>query len=407
MRSPISSAEGPASWIPNSTMAPEYASSDGGLNDDPQTGHHATVSGATGVRRIPAVAEITSHPEVRAAARNWPTFSSALQGDPDVRDYPQLPLEVDPPAHAVYRAILEPILGRRAILAREPEIRAFARGRVGRLARDGHAEAVFELAVPMVASTIATVLGRPEDAAELTSWGISSWEIGADGTRSGARIDRYVARALDDAASANPGTAPDAYARIAQATIDGRQLDRTEQVGLANLVLAGGRDTVILVLSGAMWHLASDPPARAVLRAEPARLALAIEEYLRYFSPNPGMERTVTTAVDGSWGHATPGDSVILGWGPANHDPAVFDDPGEIRLDRRPNPHMAFGSGPHTCIGIHLARLEVRVFLEELLAVVPDWHIGGDVEMETVELAGDLVPARFDRLPVRSATSRT
>jgi cytochrome P450 len=91
---------------------------------------------------------------------------------------------------------------------------------------------------------------------------------------------------------------------------------------------------------------------------------------------------------------------VILCWGPANHDPTAFDAPGQIRLDRRPNPHLAFGSGPHTCIGIHLARLEARVFLEELFAAAPDWRLGGEPIMETLRLAADEVPSRFEVLPV-------
>jgi cytochrome P450 len=158
---------------------------------------------------------------------------------------------------------------------------------------------------------------------------------------------------------------------------------------------------VILVMCGAMWHLATDAAARHNLRSDPARLQLAIEEYLRYLSPNPGMERRATTDTAGEWGTARAGDLVVLGWGPANHDPNAFEAPGEIRLDRRPNPHLAFGSGPHTCIGIHLARLEARVFLEEMLAAVPDWRLGEGVEMEVIRLANDLVPARFDALPLR------
>jgi cytochrome P450 len=346
-----------------------------------------------GVRRLGGAAEITSLAEVRGAAKDWQRFSSRVQGDPDVRDYPQLPLEVDPPEHGRYRALLEPILGRRAILALEVEIRATARRLVGAFAQAGETEAVRGLAVPMVATTIATVLGRPGDAAELTSWGITSWEVRQDGTRSGERLDAYVARTL-----AEPGD--HAFAGLASATVEGRPLTRLEQVGLANLVLAGGRDTVILVLCGAMWHLAGDPRARVRLRAKPERLPLAIEEYLRYLSPNPGMERQVTTDARGEWGSAAAGELVILGWGPANHDPRAFDAPGEIRLDRRPNPHLAFGSGPHTCIGIHLARLEARVFLEELLAAVPDWRLGEGVQLETIRLGDDVVPARFEALPL-------
>ena len=352
-----------------------------------------------GVRNLGGVAEITSLAEVRAAAKDWQRFSSRVQGDPDVRDYPQLPLEVDPPEHGAYRAILEPILGRRAIAAREPEIRDIARQLVSGFATRGEAEAVFNLAVPMVASTIAVTFGRPQDAAELTSWAITSWEHRRDGSRSGARLDAYVDRALDAGAGAT-GPPIDAFARIACATIDGRPLTRLEQVGIANLILAGGRDTVIHVLCGVIWHLSGDAAERRALREEPARLQLAIEEYLRYLSPNTGMERRATTAVSGEWGSARAGDIVILGWGAANHDPAAFDDPGEIRLDRRPNPHLAFGSGPHTCIGIHLARLEIRVFLEELLEAIPDWHLGDGAAFDTVRLVDDEVPRLFHRLPL-------
>lgn len=352
-----------------------------------------------GVRGLRGAGELTRLADVRAAAKDWQRFSSRVQGDPDVRDYPQLPLEVDPPEHERYRALLEPILGRRAIAPREPEVRSIARDLITPFAAHGTVEAVHDLAIPMVATTIATVFGRPQDARELTSWGITSWEHLADGSRSGARLDAYVDRVLD-AGARRDSPDDDAFARIATATIDGRPPTRLEQVGLANLILAGGRDTVIHILLGAMWHLGQDAAAQARLRAEPARLQLAIEEYLRFFSPNAGMERLVTTEVSGEWGRARAGDLVVLGWGPANHDPSAFDAPGEIRLDRRPNPHLAFGSGPHTCIGIHLARLEARVFLEELLAAAPSWRLGDGVEMETVRLGADVVPSTWQALPL-------
>lgn len=154
-----------------------------------------------GVRRLAGVAELTSLVEVRAAAKDWPRFSSRIIGDPDVRDYPQLPLEVDTPEHGIYRTLLDPILGRRAVAALEPRVRSIARGLVAGFAQRGRADAVRDLAVHMVATTIAHAFGREQDAAELTSWGITSWEVRADGTRSAARLDAYVARVLDDGAS--------------------------------------------------------------------------------------------------------------------------------------------------------------------------------------------------------------
>lgn len=354
-------------------------------------------AGPLGVRRLAGAGEITALAEVRAAAKDWSRFSSRVMGDADVRDYAQLPLEVDPPEHGVYRALLDPILGRRAVASLEPVIRSIASELIGNFRRRGRSDAVHDLAIPMVATTIAHALGRPEEAAELISWGITSWEVQADGTRRGTGLHDYIARVLDEAAE---GPGDDVFSGLARATIDGRPLARVEQVGLASLILAGGRDTVIHLLCGAMWHLAGDAAARSRLRSQPERLALAIEEYVRYFSPNPGMERQATIDVSGEWGSAAPGEIVILGWGPANHDPAAFEAPGEIRLDRRPNPHLAFGSGPHTCVGIHLARLEARTFLEVLLASVPDWRLGDGVVFETIRLAGDVVPARFDALPL-------
>jgi len=223
----------------------------------------------------------------------------------------------------------------------------------------------------------------------------------------GARLHAYIDRALDkgNAAASLPGADDtiDAFARLATARVDGRPLSRIEQVGLASLLLAGGRDTVILALCGAMWHLARHPAAQAALRAEPERLQLAVEEYLRYFSPNAGMERRATTDVAGSWGRVSAGELVVLGWGAANHDPHAFEAPGEIRVDRRPNPHLAFGSGPHTCTGIHLARLEVRVFLEALLADVSGWRIRDGASFAAVTLADDVVPSLFQRLPIEVA----
>jgi cytochrome P450 len=370
----------------------------------------AVPPGLIGVRGLRGSVALERLEDVRAAAKDWPTFSSRVQGDPDVRTYAQLPLEVDPPEHGAYRAIIEPILGRRAVAALEPEIRAIARDVVGRFAQRGTAEAVTELATPMVGRTIAAVLRRPQDGAELTSWGLTSWEIRPDGSRSGSRLHAYIDRALDEAASVAAATAtlgdgdpPDAFAYLAAAQIDGRPLSRLEQVGFASLLLAGGRDTVIHTLCGAMWHLAQEPADRAALTTGPAGLQLAIEEYARYLSPNAGMERRATADVAGGWGSARAGDLVVLGWGPANHDPSVFESPGEIRLDRRPNPHVAFGSGPHTCIGIHLARLEVRVFLEQLLALVPDWRLAEGMRMATVRLAGDVVPATWAALPLEAS----
>ena len=350
-----------------------------------------------GVRRLPGVAEITSHADVKAAARDWARFSSAIQGDRDVRSYRQLPLEADPPEHADYRSILTPIFGRQEVAALEPQIRAVAADLVAELARRGTAEAVHELALPMVAASIGLAFGRPQDVDELRGWGIETWQIMPDGTRDGSRLDAYLHRVFDEA-HAMPGE--DAFSRIAAARIDGRPLSRVEMLGLGNLILAGGRDTVIGLISGAIWHLGESRPERARLAGDPRRIPVAIEELLRFLSPLPRMERTTTGEVTGTWGHADAGQIVLLGFARANHDPTVFSDHDAIQLERSPNPHVAFGNGPHTCIGVHLARIEARVFLEELLAAVPDWHLQGGARISFAQVGGARVPVRFDALPI-------
>jgi cytochrome P450 family 109 len=354
-------------------------------------------SGPTGVRRLQGVAEISRHAELKEAARDWSRFSSDLIGDVDVRDYHQLPLEVDPPAHAAYRAIVAPVFSRRALLDLEPRLAAIAGDLVRAFATRGRAEAVHDLAVPMVGGSIAWAFGRGQDADELASWGLTSWEERPDGSRSSARLDAYVARVLDEGL-ARPGD--DAFSRIAAARIDGRRLTRVEMVGLANLILAGGRDTVIDLLAGAMWALAGRADERRRLGTDPAGLPVAIDELVRWLSPLPRMERRATMSVSGAWGSAGPDDIVILGFARANHDPSVFAAPGELRLDRRPNPHVGFGAGPHTCIGLQLARLEARVFMETLLRDVPDWHLGPGARIMYQALGGARIPTRIDARPI-------
>jgi cytochrome P450 len=359
---------------------------------------HTAAPGPTiGVRRLAGVAEITGHAEVKAAAKAWDVFSSDLQGDPDVRTYRQLPLEVDPPVHRAYRDLLAPVFGRIPVSGLEPELRVVARGLIGRLVANGSIEAVHEIALPMVASAIGVAFGRRQDIEAYGSWGLETWQTREDGTRDGSHLDAYLERVFDEV-SANPGE--DVFSLVAHGTIDGTALTRTQMLGVGNLILAGGRDTVIELMSAAIWYLASHADDRARLVADPSRLPAAIEELIRFLSPLPLMERVVTRDVSGTWGSAAAGEIVLLDFASANHDPAVFDAPGAVRLDRSPNPHVGFGNGPHTCIGVHLGRLETRVLLEELLAIVVDWHLLPDPVVETVRIGDADVPTRFVRLPI-------
>jgi cytochrome P450 len=344
---------------------------------------------------------IRDYAEVKAAAKDWTTFSSDLQGDRDVRTYRQLPLEVDPPLHRAYRDLLAPTFGRAPVAALEPEIRDICRPLVTEFARSGRIEAVHGLALPIVTTSLAVAFGRPQDADEYRSWGLATWITLPDGTRTGSHLDAYLERVFAEV-SDRPGE--DVFSAICSGAIDDRPLTTLQMLGVGNLILAGGRDTVISLIAGALWYLALNARDRRYLAADPARIPSAVEELLRYFSPLPSMERVVARDVEGSWGAAKAGDFVRLGFGEANHDRAVFGDPGNVRLDRRPNPHLAFGNGPHTCIGVHLARLETRVLLEEMLVAVPDWRLAEGADIEFIQLGGTDMPSRFDALPIEVGT---
>lgn len=363
---------------------------------DSADGHRRTSEGE-GVRRIKGVAEITGHADLKAAARDWERYSSDMLGDTDVRDYKQLPLEVDPPEHGVYRKILDPVFGRQAILACETPMRNVARRLVAAFAEAGRTEAVHELAMPMVVNSIGISLGRPEDIDEYLSWGADTWQTLEDGSRDGTLLHDYLDRVFAEVRQ-NPGD--DAFSVIATADFEGRQLSHTEMVGMGSILLTGGRDTVISLISGAIWYLAGDDDARARLAAAPEQLPTAVEELVRYLSPLPAMERVATEHVAGEWGSADAGEVVLLGFAKANHDDSVFEAPATVDLERKPNRHLAFGNGPHTCIGLHLARVETRVMLEELLAAVPDWQLDGEPEITWGDFKGSEVPVYFGSLPI-------
>jgi cytochrome P450 len=337
----------------------------------------------------PATAQITGYEAVRAAARDWEVYSSEYQGQPDVRTYRQYPLESDPPDHGAYRAILTPWFQRAHVTRLEGPLRATAMELAGQFVSAGRAEAVSELALPMVVRSLGEAFGRPQDVGEWLTWGGHL----LDGPDAGRSLHAYLDRVFDEV-ERKPGD--DVFTAIAQAHVNGRRLTRLEQVGIGSLILAGGRDTVINLISASIWRLGSQPVERARLAADPTAIPAALDELLRYLSPLPDMERRLTRDV----GTLENGSLVALSFISANHDPSVFADPGSIDLARHPNRHLAFGNGPHTCIGAHLGKFEAQIFLEELLRAAPVFEVGEGVRIVWRQAVTTDVPGEFLALPI-------
>jgi cytochrome P450 len=331
---------------------------------------------------------ITGHAPVRAALRDPSRYSSDLQGDRDVRTYKQLPLEVDPPIHADYRAILTPLFSADRVASLAPKFRVAADALLAELADRESFDVPSDLALEMVVRCLGVVFERPGDVDEWRSWGPDVW-ITTETGRSGTHLQAYLERTFADVAE-NPGS--DAFSVIDQATLNGRALTVEEKHGIANIILAGGRDTVVKLMTGFMWYLGHNHEQRQALAEDRTKIARAIDELVRWLSPLPMMERIDT--------HAPKGDEpayTFVSFVSANHDPSVFAGAGTIDVGRHPNPHMGFGGGPHACIGNQVAKAETRALLESLFDAGRMWHIV-DEEIDWVDIHDSRIPGRFHRV---------
>ncbi len=314
---------------------------------------------------------ILRHADVREAAKDWATYSSdapfrvPIPSEEDVRGMRQLPIETDPPEHTEYRAIAEPYFQR----AKQPEmigkVETLVREMVSAALERDSLEVVNEFSLPIQSRALTYLLNVPESEAEIyIGWGIHVFKVTGGPFKKGTELEDYL-QARFDRAEADPGE--DFFSALTQATYQGRKLTREEMMGFGNLTFAGGRDTIIHSISSIIAHLGEHPESLEFLREDPKRIVLASEEFFRVFMPLTHIGRVcpVETDVHGS---TVPADGrVSLCWNSANHDETVFDEPGDIRLDRKPNPHLSFGFGAHLCLGAPHARLIVRTLLHELV----------------------------------------
>lgn len=313
---------------------------------------------------------ILRHGDVMAAAKDWKTFSSdapfrvPIPSEEDVRKVRQLPIETDPPEHTEYRAIVEPFFKK----PRNPEFVAKISSLIGGLVHEAVSrdtiEIVGDFAVPMQSRALAHLLGLPEsEAEEWISWGTHVFRDVLEGESDGTAVDAYIARQLDRVTA---DTGEDFFSALSVAEFRGRKLTRDEMAGFANLTFAGGRDTVIHSISSVIGYMARHPEALDNLRGEPKGIVLAAEEFFRVVSPLTHIGRVCPVATDVHGTDVPEGGRVSLGWASANRDPDVFEAPDEVRLDRKPNPHIAFGAGAHFCLGAAHARLLIRELLKHL-----------------------------------------
>jgi len=312
---------------------------------------------------------IVGHKAVREALRDTETYSSDLQGDSDVRDYRQLPLEVDPPRHHLYRVALAPYFVKPSIELLIPEFKKHTEALVTDFFVDSSLEVGRDLALPLVMRNLGVIYSRPQDVAEWISWGPDVWTAESE-KRDGKVLHRYLDAIYEEALQHSNN---DIWNKIARLEINGVQVSADEFRGIAGVMLAGGRDTVVKLFTGIIWHFGNHPEDLHLLRSRPELIGSAIQEFLRFLTPLPAMNRTL---VPESSGLELPDNRYVgISFISGNFDETVFADPFQIDFNRGRNPHLSFGFGPHTCLGNHIAEIEARVFLETLLSSNIDWKI--------------------------------
>lgn len=344
------------------------------------------------VVKVPITREIRGHKAVREALRNTTEYSSDLQGDADVRDYRQLPLEVDPPRHHLFRTALTPFFVRPAIEKHIPTFEAIAAQSLKEFFAHGDQEVVSTLALPLVMKNLGVIYNRPQDVDEWVSWGPDVWTA-AGPDRSGNVLHAYLERVYQEAIT-KPSA--DIYTQIAQLEIEGKVVTEEEFRGIAGVLLAGGRDTVVKLLTGMIWYFGTTPSALEELRKNPDLIDGAVQEFLRFLTPLPAMARTT---VPESSAAELPADRYVqISFISGNFDETVFTNPTEIDFTRARNPHLSFGFGPHTCLGNHVAEIEAKVFLRTLINFNIDWSLSDSSVITYFPGALSNVPEHFKKI---------
>ena len=318
------------------------------------------------------------------------TFSSypADTPPPPTKNRPLPPFEIDPPDHRNYRRIVDPLFGPRRINALEPALRSAARSLIDGMAASPEVDFIASFALPFPSSAFLSLIGVDADADnrdQLVRWVEEILHTsGADGGDTEARNTVRVgaARALRtfiadvlDAGKDDPDTI---FNELFAASFGGeRPLRRSEVLDFSYLLVLAGVDTVTTALGFSFLHLGRRPDLQDELVADPSRIPAAIEELLRYETAvHPS--RTVTAECTIRGVELQPGDRIVMPYASADRDENAFDNPDELRIDRSPNRHIAFGAGPHKCLGSHLARLEMRIAFEEIFERIPRFSIPAD-----------------------------
>lgn len=303
-----------------------------------------------------------------------------IAGIPRPRGLPAAGMaEADHELHVALRRLLNPFMLPPAVARLTPFMQAVARWCMDQHIAQGHMDLVYDFASPVPAITTLRILGLPVESwsryAEVFHAAVAYSPSTETHRRALRLIPSMMEELLGEVVERRRSPRDDVMTALAGLRVGGRQLSDPEITAIMWNLVGGGLDTTTSLTSLTFQWLSANPDARRRLVEDRDLLAPATEEFLRYFCVNETLSRTVTRDVELGGQCLRRGDPLLVSWLSANFDEAVFDDPEAIVLERAPNPHLAFGVGPHRCIGLHLARTLFQVMVNEVLERIPDYQV--------------------------------
>ena len=352
--------------------------------------------GAFLITEAAAASYALRHPELFSSKKAFDSLGSPI---------PIVPVAADPPEHTRYRRLLRPFFSARGVARWLPVVRELAVDLIDDVAGQGRCDLVADFALPLPAQVFLTLFGLPpQDRDRLIAWkeavlgavGISGAEPASDANIAlAAELYEYL---VGHIAERREKHGDDILSQLAADTSEERMTDE-EILGLSFLFVLAGLDTVTSALSTAFATLAGQPELRRQIANDPAVIPAAVEELLRADGPVVTVPRVATRDVQLAGQLIPAGAYVAVAIGAANHDTAEYADPDAVDFGRDTH-NLAFGGGPHGCLGAHLARMEMRVAIEEWHRRIPDYQIAPGASVSAgwpAALIGlDSLPLVFD-----------
>lgn len=343
---------------------------------------------------------LTSYDAVSQTARDGDTFAHKYEPDaadgvnyqgetgvPRPEGQPALGIgEVDGPYHQALRHALAPFFSPGAVQKMRPFMEQSAHWFLDQRIGDGQMDLVVDYASPVPAILTMKLMGLPYENwqlyANLFHSVMAVPQDSPEYAKAIAEVPAMMADVLEFAAARRVDARDDLTGFLVQFEFDGKRLDDEQLLNILWNLIAGGVDTTTSQTALTLRHLGTHPALRQQLIDHPELHRTATDEFLRYFSVNQQLSRTVTRDVVLGGQHLRRNDRIVISWLAANHDEQEFERPDEIVLDRAPNRHVAFGLGPHRCIGSHLARVMSEVMVQATLERIPDYQVdlGGVAE---------------------------